>query len=137
MQSAIDGAWAIYLIVGVSVLFAAISVIDTMAMATSERTREFSLLRLIGATNRQITLMVLSEAIIVLMIGVGLGIGIGWLSMVPASNGMVGNLSAITIPPLETGIVVAIAALIAVATHLLPARFALRLDPIENIGVKQ
>ncbi|MGH2550180.1 MAG: ABC transporter permease, partial [Thermomicrobiales bacterium] len=136
-QSAVDGAWAIYLIVGVSVLFAAISVINTMAMSTSERTREFSLLRLIGATNRQITLMVLSEAIIVLVIGVGLGIGISWLSMVPASNAMVGNLSAITIPPLETGIVVTIATVIAVAAHLLPARFALRLDPIESIGVKQ
>ncbi|CAN5662933.1 FtsX-like permease family protein [soil metagenome] len=136
-QSAVDGAWAIYLIVGVSVLFAAISVINTMAMSTSERTREFSLLRLIGATNRQITLMVLSEAIIVLVIGVGIGIGISWLSMVPASNAMVGDLSAITIPPLETGVVVAIAAVIAVAAHLLPARFALRLDPIESIGVKQ
>lgn len=136
-QSAVDGAWAIYLIVGVSVLFAAISVINTMAMSTSERAREFSLLRLIGATKRQINVMVLSEALIVLVIGAGLGIALSWLSMVPASNAMVGDLSAITVPPVETTVVIAIAAIIALTAHLIPARFALRLDPVESIGVKQ
>lgn len=136
-QSAIDGAWAIYIIIGVSVLFAAISVINTMAMSTSERSREFSLLRLIGATERQVTGMVLGEAIIVLVMGVGIGVGIGWISMVPASNAMVGDLSAITIPPLETAVVVATAAAIAFSAHFVPARFALRLDPIGNIGMKE
>jgi putative ABC transport system permease protein len=136
-QSAIDGAWAIYLIVGVSVLFAAIAVINTMAMSTSERAREFSLLRLIGATDRQITLMVLGEALIVLIVGVGLGVLIGWLSMIPASTGMVGDLSAITMPPLETISVLVFSAVIAIGAHILPARFALRLDPVSSIGVKQ
>jgi putative ABC transport system permease protein len=136
-QSAVDGAWAIYLIIGVSVLFAAISVINTMAMSTAERSREFSLLRLIGATDRQIMRMVLGEALIVLALGLALGVGIGWISMVPASNAMVGDLSAITIPPLETTIVVVLAAAIALTAHLLPARFALRLDPMANIGLKQ
>ena len=136
-QSAVDGAWAIYIIIGVSVLFAAISVINTMAMSTSERSREFSLLRLIGATEWQVTRMVLGEAIIVLVMGVGIGVAIGWISMVPASNAMVGDLSAITIPPLETAIVVAIAAAIALSAHLVPARFALRHDPMANIGLKE
>jgi putative ABC transport system permease protein len=136
-QSAIDGAWAIYLIIGVSVLFAAISVINTMAMSTAERSREFSLLRLIGATDRQIMRMVLGEALIVLAMGLALGIGISWISMVPASNAMVGNLSAITIPFLETTVVIVLAAAIALTAHLIPARFALRLYPMENIGIKQ
>lgn len=136
-QSAVDGAWAVYLIIGVSVLFAAISVINTMAMSTSERAREFSLLRLIGATDLQIRRMVLCEALLVLVMGAGIGIAVGWVSMVPASNAMVGNLSAITIPLLETGIVLIVAAAIALAAHLLPAELALRLDPMENIGIKQ
>ena len=108
-----------------------------MAMSTSERSREFSLLRLIGATEWQVTRMVLGEAIIVLVMGVGIGVAIGWISMVPASNAMVGDLSAITIPPLETAIVVAIAAAIALSAHLVPARFALRHDPMANIGLKE
>jgi putative ABC transport system permease protein len=136
-QSAVDGAWAIYLVIGVSVLFAAIAVINTMTMSTSERVREFALLRLIGGTTRQVKLMVLGESLIVLAMGLAIGIGIGVLCMVPISQGLMGNLSALTLPPVELIAIVLVSTLIVLAAHLLPARYALSANPIESVGLKQ
>lgn len=136
-QSAVDGAWAIYLIVGVSVLFAAIAVINTMTMSTSERVREFALLRLIGGTTRQVKLMVLGESLIVLAMGLTIGIGIGVLCMVPISQGLMGNLSALTLPSVQLISIILVSTLIVLAAHLLPARYALNANPIENVGLKQ
>jgi putative ABC transport system permease protein len=136
-QSAVDGAWAIYLIVGVSVLFAAIAVINTMTMSTSERVHEFALLRLIGGTTHQIKMMVFGESLIVLVLGLTIGIGIGILCMIPVSQGLQGDLSALTVPPLELTAVILISTVIVLAAHLIPARYALNVNPIENIGMKQ
>lgn len=136
-QSMVQGVAAIYLIIGVSVFFAGIAVINTMAMSTSERTREFALLRMIGATRSQVRTMVLGEAWIVTLIGATVGIGIGLLSMIPVSLALVGHPWSIAIPWLPTTGVVLAAAVIAVAAHLLPARFVLRSSPMENMGMRE
>jgi putative ABC transport system permease protein len=108
-----------------------------MTMSTSERVREFALLRLIGGTKHQIKMMVFGESLIVLAMGLTIGVGIGILCMVPVSQGLQGNLSAITVPPLELIAVIVISTAIVLAAHLIPARHALNANPVENIGMKQ
>jgi hypothetical protein len=47
-----------YLLVGVLVAFIAVAAANSLVMATGERARELALLRLVGATPRQVTRMV-------------------------------------------------------------------------------
>lgn len=136
-QSMVEGAMAIYLIIGVSVFFAGVAVINTMAMSTSERSREFAQLRMIGATRTQVRNMVLGEAGMVTVIGATVGIGIGLLSMIPVSLALAGDAGSISIPFLPTVAIILAAAVIAVIAHLLPARFVLRSSPLENMGIRE
>ncbi|MFF8193089.1 FtsX-like permease family protein [Streptomyces bobili] len=53
--------------------FTAIAVVNTLAMAVSERVREFALLRLAGATRRQVLGMLRTETVSVLLIATALG----------------------------------------------------------------
>jgi putative ABC transport system permease protein len=136
-QSLIDGAWAIYLIIGVSVLFAGLAAINTVSMATTDRVREFSLLRLVGGTPAQVRTMIFGESLIILAIGLITGLGIGAVAMIPVSNGLVGDLSAIGIPWIELLAMSAAAVVIAVGSHVLAARVALRINPMDHIGQRQ
>ena len=45
-----DQAWGVWLVVGLSVAFAALALINTAAMATGERRAELATIRLLGGT---------------------------------------------------------------------------------------
>jgi putative ABC transport system permease protein len=65
--------WINYLLVGMIVAFTAISVVNTLAMATASRRREFGLQRLTGATREQVLRMMAVEGALVAAIGILLG----------------------------------------------------------------
>jgi putative ABC transport system permease protein len=56
---------AAYALLGIIVVFSAIAAVNALAVAVSERARDLELLRLIGATRRQLTRMVRFEVLIV------------------------------------------------------------------------
>ena len=64
---------AVYVLLGLIVLFCALALVNALTMAIGERTREFALLRLIGATKRQVRAMIRTETVI--MVGFGLTTG--------------------------------------------------------------
>ena len=45
-----SGAWGVWMVIGLSVLFAALALVNTAAMATSERRDELATIRLLGGT---------------------------------------------------------------------------------------
>ena len=51
-RSATSGAWGVWMVIGLSALFAALSLVNTAAMATSERRDELATIRLLGGTAR-------------------------------------------------------------------------------------
>lgn len=57
----------------VLVCFGGISAVNTLAALTAERRREFALLRLIGATRRQLARMLSAETLLLAAVGAGLG----------------------------------------------------------------
>jgi putative ABC transport system permease protein len=136
-QSLIDGEWVIYLIIGSAAVFAGLSVVNTMTMSTAERAREFALMRLVGATDRQVLAMIGGESAIVLLIGAATGITIGVTSMVGVSIGLTGSAAALTLPILPIFTIVVLAAVVSLAAHIIPATFALRADPIGQIGSRE
>ena len=61
------------LILSVIVLLAAVTVVNTLVMATAERRRMFLLLRRVGATPRQLLAMTACQSAVATVTGLGLG----------------------------------------------------------------
>jgi len=78
-------AWVNYLIVGLLLVYAAISMVNTLVMATAHRRREFGLQRLTGSTRGQVMRMMTAEALMVAGIGAVLGTVVAATMLVPFS----------------------------------------------------
>ena len=116
--------------------FCAVAVVNTLAMATVERGRELALLRLVGATRRQVTRMVRYEALAIVGLGLLLGLAAAAATLVPLSLAIADT----AVPHLPVGVVagvVVVATLLGLAATALPARAALRTHPAEAIGAPQ
>ncbi|MBB4934802.1 ABC-type antimicrobial peptide transport system permease subunit [Lipingzhangella halophila] len=112
--------------------YVAISVVNTLVMATGERTREFALLRMVGTTRRQLLSMLRWEALFIGGLALVVG-GIGVLvALVPFSMVMAGT-PVPYVPPLVGLGLVAVTMLIAQLAMLVPARIALRTPPAEAL----
>ena len=101
---------------------------NVMLVAVSERTAEIGLLKAIGATPRQIIVLILAEASLLSFLGALLGLLIGQL-------GAWGIREAFPIlpayPPVWVIVVVMLVALLTgILFSLLPARNAARLDAV-------
>jgi putative ABC transport system permease protein len=81
-----------YLLVGLIMAYAAISVVNTLVMSTTARRREFGLQRLTGCSQGQVLRMVGLEAILVAAVGVLLGTLVSTTTLVPFSLATSGSL---------------------------------------------
>ncbi|MEU9156908.1 ABC transporter permease [Streptomyces sp. NPDC048417] len=124
-----DNAEVNYLAMGLVLAFTAIAVVNTLAMSVAARVREFALLRLAGATRRQVLRMLRTEVLSVLALATALGSGIALAVLTAFSVGMTGR-AAPTVTPLLYVTVVATAALLALVAAALPGRVALRVPAV-------
>lgn len=125
-----------YLAMGLVLAFTAIAVVNTLAMSVSERIREFAMLRLVGATRRQVLRMLRIEALTVLLIAAVLGSGIFLAVLTAFSIGMTGS-AATAVAPTVYAAVLGAAALLALVATALPGRLALRPRPVEVATARQ
>ncbi|GAA2118286.1 FtsX-like permease family protein [Actinomadura alba] len=123
-------------VMGLIIAFTAIAIVNTLAMATAERNREFALLRLIGTTRRQILRMLRLETLVVALVGILLGTGIALATLAAYGAGMTGAARP-AFPPLIYLAVIAAGALLALVATAVPARLALTADPAEAIGSRE
>ena len=133
-QAKLDG-WVNFLMIGVLVAFIAVAAANSLVMAIGERSRELALLRLVGATPRQVTRMIRFEALAVIGFGVLLGLAIAAATLVPFSLA----IAQTAIPYLPWQVlagVLAGATVLGLGASELPARNALRRDPVEVIGAQ-
>jgi putative ABC transport system permease protein len=94
-----------YLVLGVIISFMAISVVNILVRVTSERVREFALLRLTGMSRGQILGMMTGEALIIFLVAVMWGLLIATVTLVPLSRGLTGSLVPFTPPAILFGII--------------------------------
>jgi len=125
-----------YLAMGLVLAFTAIAVVNTLAMSISERIREFAMLRLAGATRRQVLRMLRTEALSVLLLATVLGSAIALAVLTAFSVGMTGS-AAPTVTPLVYVTVVAVAGLLALIATALPGRVALKPLPMTVATAKE
>ncbi|MGW3268807.1 FtsX-like permease family protein [Streptomyces sp. NPDC001056] len=118
-----------YLAMGLVLAFTAIAVINTLAMSVAERVREFALLRLAGATRRQVLRMLRTESLSLLLLATALGSGIALAVLTAFSVGMTGRVAP-AVTPLLHAAVVAAAGLLALVACALPGRAALRVPAV-------
>ncbi|MFI6599669.1 FtsX-like permease family protein [Nonomuraea sp. NPDC050536] len=124
--------WGNMLALGLIIVFIAISVVNTLVMATGSRVREFALLRLVGGTRRQVLGMIRWEALLVGGIAVMTGTAIAAPTLMALSTAVTGSPLPYVPPAVYAAMACATIGL-AFAATLLPARLALRGRPAERI----
>ncbi|MWA06564.1 FtsX-like permease family protein [Actinomadura sp. LD22] len=122
-----------HVVVGAIAGFILIGLVTTLALATAARRREFALLRLVGATRRQVLRMLRLEALIVLGTGAAAGSLIVAV-VVPAFATAVTGLPLPAVSPVTCAAILAAVAGSGAAAVLLPARAMLRRGTSAKIG---
>ncbi|MGV9705804.1 FtsX-like permease family protein [Streptomyces sp. NPDC003483] len=129
-------AWVNYLVVGVIIAYTAITVVNTLAMGTAARRREFALLRLSGTTHRQVLGMMRRESVVVIGTGVGVGALAAVFPLVLVALAMTGSPFP-AVPVLGFLAIAGSVAVLAAAGTMVPARLLLRIRPVEAIGARE
>jgi putative ABC transport system permease protein len=84
--------WLGPLFVAMIFAFTSIAVLNTLVMIALRRGRELALLRLVGATTRQVRSMARWEALLIIVIGLGVGLAIAATALLPLNRALTGNL---------------------------------------------
>jgi putative ABC transport system permease protein len=116
--------------------FTSIAVINTLVMIALRRRRELALLRLTGATTRQVRSMARWEAILIITIGLGLGLAITATALLPLSHALTGGFRPYA-PAGWLAAILGVSALLALLALAVPTRRALRTRPVEAIGIRE
>lgn len=108
-------------------------------MATSDRVRELAVLRLAGATSRQVLRLVAAEALTVVAVGGVLGALVAGLNLAGmwGALGLLSVWTPIEIPWAMLGWTVAACAVLAVISAVAPAALALRRGAVELAGTPE
>lgn len=138
IMSAIAGMMSIMLsLVSIGCI---IVIYNSFAISVMERKKEFGLLSSIGSTKRQLSSMVLMEALIVGVIGIILGIISGYIGIgvvICIINNLIGdvldnNLRLVTVP-LFLIIPIIFMVVVVLVSALIPSKRASKVSPIEAI----
>jgi len=125
-------------VTGLTVAMAWFIVGNAMLMNVTERRRSFALLRVLGATGRQVERFVMAEAALLGAAGSVVGAAAGLAAAVPISAGISRTLQApaasLVVHPLVIPAAVALGTLVAVAAAWWPAREAADVEPLAGLA---
>jgi putative ABC transport system permease protein len=114
----------------ISLVVAAIGIANIMLVSVTERTREIGIMKAVGAQNRDVLGLFLTEAVILGVIGSALGIAAG-VGVAALAGGFIGF--GVVFPVEWFGIAVLVGILVGVFAGLYPAWRAGRTDPIDAL----
>ena len=127
--SNVDGAWGVWLIVGLAAAFATLALINTAAMTTTERREELATIRLLGGTAGHAIRMVTLEMLPTVITALGAGAAIVAIAVAGVPRGLTGFPLVV---PLElTGGLAVGAAILGLLAAAVTTRLALRASPAE------
>ncbi|MEO6205103.1 MAG: FtsX-like permease family protein [Mycobacteriales bacterium] len=118
-----------------SIVIAVLGILNTLALAVIERTRELGLLRAIGLARGQTRRMIRVEAVIVSVFGALLGIAVGSAFGVTLQRALADEgITELRFPVVRLVTFVVVAAIAGVVAGILPARRAARLDVLAAVA---
>ena len=127
--------YIIYAMLALSIIIAALGVVNTMVLSVLERTRELGMLRAVGAGRRQVRRMVRWEAVLVSMLGALAGVGIGLLAGTGLQRALAPfGIDQLVIPSGTVAVLLLAALVIGVLGAWFPARRATKLNILESIA---
>ncbi|MEU4204969.1 FtsX-like permease family protein [Streptomyces sp. NPDC039022] len=125
----------LYGLLGLAVVIAVLGVVNTLALAVVERTREIGLLRAVGLSRKQLRRMIRLESVVIALFGAVLGLGLGLVWGVATQRVLaLEGLTAFAVPWSTVAAVVVGSVLVGLLAALLPALRASRLDVLAAIA---
>ena len=121
---------AAVIIAMITLIGAAIGLMNIMLVSVTERTREIGISKAIGATRKNIMLQFLAEAVVISLLGGLVGIFFGVMAGVGVSAGLGGTF---VFPWAWITVAFITCTIVGLVSGLYPAVKASRLDPIESL----
>jgi len=123
----------------ISLFVGAFTIYNTFSIIVGQRTRELALLRVVGASRRQVFRSVLAEATIVGFVSSAAGVGLGVLAAIGLEalvNGLGNSLPAgpLTFEPRTAIIGLAVGTVVTAGSAIGPARNAVRIPPVAALA---
>ncbi len=115
-------AWITFAVVAVIVAYAAMSLTNLLVASLAGRRRELALLRLAGATRRQIRRMLSAEALLVAAVGAIAGTAVAIAGLIPLAVATAGSPLPSGPVSVFAGVLAIVAALVLVPTLLMSLR---------------
>jgi ABC-type antimicrobial peptide transport system permease subunit len=122
-----------YVLLALSVIISVFGMINTLALAVFERTREIGMLRAIGMTRRQVRTMIRHESIVTALIGAALGLPLGVLLAALTTRALASLGIGFHIPDQQLAAFVLLAVVAGIGAAVLPARKAARLNVLQAL----
>jgi putative ABC transport system permease protein len=120
---------------GIGIFVGAFLIQNTYRIVVAQRTRELGMLRAVGATGRQITWLVILEALLVGLVASAVGVGVGvalavGLRALLAVMGIDFPQGSLTLLPRTVVVAMVVGTLVTVLSAVLPARKASKIPPV-------
>jgi putative ABC transport system permease protein len=131
-----EQGWINDTIIFVLVLYVLIAAVNTLVTAALARRRELGVLRLAGATRRQLLRTITLEQLLLLGLALTTGTAIAAATLLPMVRGATGQTTPY-IPPAGWLTVLAGTLLLGLLATLTPTRRALNTPPMEAIGIRE
>lgn len=122
----------LYLMSGIGVVVALLSILNTMLMSVSERMIEFGVLRANGWSSRDVMRLILAESAVLGVCGGVLGCLVGWAATVFMNGLFPDKLALYASPTVLTGSLL-FAAVLGTFGGVYPAWLAVRMSPMDAI----
>jgi putative ABC transport system permease protein len=107
---------------------------NTMSQAVRERIPELAVLKTLGFSNQKVLALVLSESVLLSLIGGGLGLLLAFVLVPGVAQAMRGFLPGMAFTPEALGLGVVVAVVLGVVVGLFPALKAMRLSIVDALG---
>jgi putative ABC transport system permease protein len=125
--------YLLYALLAMSLVISLFGIANSLFLSIHERTREFGLLRAIGATRKQIRRVVRYESVITAVIGglLGTTVGIAFAALVTAALSDLGL--QFSLPVAELIIFLGLAVVVGVLAAIVPARRGAQVDLLDAL----
>ncbi|HEY0415052.1 MAG TPA: FtsX-like permease family protein [Gaiellaceae bacterium] len=124
----------IYVLLALSVVVSLFGIVNTLALAVFERTREIGMLRAVGMSRRQARRMIRHEAMMTSLLGAALGLPVGIMLAALATRGLHGYGLHLSVPVGSLATFVVLSLIVGVVAAVLPARRAGRLNVLAALS---